>query len=45
MKPEKTEIIEQLKTVFDPEIPINIWDMGLVYNIDISDTKIIIDMD
>lgn len=44
MKPEKSEIIEQLKTVFDPEIPVNIWDMGLVYNIDISDTQIVIDM-
>lgn len=44
MKSEKSEIIEQLKTVFDPEIPVNIWDMGLVYNIDISDTQIVIDM-
>ncbi len=44
MKPEKSEIIEQLKTVFDPEIPVNIWDMGLVYSIDISDTQIVIDM-
>lgn len=44
MKPEKSEIIEQLKTVFDPEIPVNIWDMGLVYNIDVSDSQIVIDM-
>lgn len=44
MKLEKSEIIEQLKTVFDPEIPVNIWDMGLVYNIDVSDSQIVIDM-
>jgi len=32
-----TEIIEALKTVFDPEIPINVYDMGLIYNIDQSE--------
>ena len=26
-----------LKTVFDPEIPVNIYDLGLIYRIDISD--------
>lgn len=33
----KEDIIEALKTVFDPEIPINIYDMGLIYNIVISE--------
>lgn len=33
----KEDIIEALKTVFDPEIPINIYDMGLIYNICISE--------
>ena len=32
----KVEIIEKIKTVFDPEIPVNIYDLGLVYNIDID---------
>ena len=32
----KGEIIEKIKTVFDPEIPVNIYDLGLVYNIDID---------
>ena len=32
----KAEIIEKIKTVFDPEIPVNIYDLGLVYNIDID---------
>ena len=29
-----------MKTVFDPEIPVNIWDMGLVYDIAIDDNAI-----
>ncbi|MBR4573146.1 MAG: DUF59 domain-containing protein [Prevotella sp.] len=30
-------IIEVLKTVFDPEIPVNIYDLGLIYKIDLAD--------
>ncbi len=30
-------IIERLKEVYDPEIPVNIYDLGLVYNVDIGD--------
>lgn len=33
-----------LKTVFDPEIPVNIYDLGLIYKIDIEDSKCLIDM-
>ena len=29
-------IIEKLKDVYDPEIPVNIYDLGLVYNVDID---------
>lgn len=32
----KDEIIERLKAVYDPEISINIYDLGLIYDIDIS---------
>ena len=32
----KEKIIENLKKVYDPEIPVNIYDLGLVYTIDIS---------
>ena len=32
----KEEVLEVLKTIFDPEIPVNIVDLGLIYNVDIS---------
>ncbi|MDR3119395.1 MAG: iron-sulfur cluster assembly protein [Mediterranea sp.] len=31
------KIVEILKTVFDPEIPVNIYDLGLIYKIDVAD--------
>lgn len=30
-------IVKMLKTVFDPEIPVNIYDLGLIYKIDLDD--------
>ena len=30
-------IIEALKTVYDPEIPVNIYDLGLIYRIELMD--------
>lgn len=32
-------IIEKLKDVYDPEIPVNIYDLGLIYNVDVDDSK------
>lgn len=32
---EKT--VEMLKTVFDPEIPVNVYDLGLIYKIEVTD--------
>ena len=32
----ETKIIEAIRTVYDPEIPVNIHDLGLIYNIDIQ---------
>ena len=30
-------IVRELKTIFDPEIPVNIYDIGLIYEIDAND--------
>ena len=40
----KDIIIEALKSVYDPEIPVNIWDLGLIYDIAISDSDVVITM-
>jgi metal-sulfur cluster biosynthetic enzyme len=32
------QVIATLKQVFDPEIPIDVWNLGLIYNINISDS-------
>ncbi len=37
--------VEMLKTVFDPEIPVNVYDLGLIYKIDVKDNMdIYVDM-
>jgi metal-sulfur cluster biosynthetic enzyme len=28
------QVIEQLKTIYDPELPVNIYELGLIYNVD-----------
>ncbi|MFO1124222.1 MAG: SUF system Fe-S cluster assembly protein [Methylocystis sp.] len=33
------EVVAALKTVFDPEIPVNIYDLGLIYRIDVIDRR------
>lgn len=39
------KIVKMLKTVFDPEIPVNVYDLGLIYNIDVDDNwQVKIDM-
>jgi FeS assembly SUF system protein len=39
-------VIEVLRTVFDPEIPVNIYDLGLIYRIELNDaaTELTVDM-
>lgn len=39
------KIVKMLKTVFDPEIPVNIYDLGLIYRIDLDENGLLeIDM-
>ena len=33
----KDQVLEKLKDVFDPEIPVNVVDLGLIYGVEISD--------
>ncbi len=53
LKPSSTEhslynkIVEACKTVYDPEIPVNIYDLGLIYTVEISknnDAKILMSL-
>lgn len=39
------KIVEMIKTVYDPEIPVNIYDLGLIYRIELNeDNSVDIDM-
>lgn len=35
------EIVAALKTVYDPEIPADIYELGLIYSVDVSDERVI----
>jgi len=35
--PLKEDIIATLKTIYDPEIPVNIFDIGLIYEVNVGD--------
>ena len=39
------KIVDMLKTVFDPEIPVNVYDLGLIYKLDVAEEgEVSIDM-
>ena len=41
----KTKVIDEIKKIYDPEIPVNIFELGLIYKIEIiDDKKVNIDM-
>ncbi len=33
------EIVKMLRTVYDPEIPVNIYDLGLIYKVEVDDSQ------
>ena len=35
----KNKVIAEIKKIYDPEIPVNIYELGLIYKIEISDEK------
>ena len=41
----KSKVIEEIKKIYDPEIPVNIYELGLIYKIEVDDkNKVNIDM-
>ena len=41
----KSKVIEKIKKIYDPEIPVNIYELGLIYKIDVDEkNKVNIDM-
>tara|TARA_B100001758_G_C18021539_1_gene408313 strand:+ start:159 stop:545 length:387 start_codon:yes stop_codon:yes gene_type:complete len=40
----KEDVIVRLKTVMDPEIPVNLYDLGLIYSININNNNVMIEM-
>jgi FeS assembly SUF system protein len=41
----KTKVIDEIKKIYDPEIPVNIYELGLIYKIDVDEkNKVNVDM-
>ena len=38
------KVVEKLKTVYDPEIPVDIYELGLIYDVKIDGKKALLDM-
>ncbi len=37
---KKEKIVEKLKEIYDPEIPLSLWELGLIYNIEINERNV-----
>ena len=45
MSDTKEKIINEIKKIYDPEIPVNIYELGLIYKIEVeNDNKVLIEM-
>jgi len=40
----KEKIIEEIKKIYDPEIPVNIYELGLIYNVSVKDKNVSVKM-
>ena len=40
----KEKIIEEIKKIYDPEIPVNIYELGLIYNVSVKDKYVSVKM-
>ena len=38
---KKDQIIEEIRKIYDPEVPVNIYELGLIYDIQIKDEKFV----
>ena len=37
----EAEVLQALQTIFDPELPVNIFELGLIYGIDVDDDRVV----
>ena len=45
MEDLKDRIVKEIQTIYDPEIPVSIWELGLIYRLDVrEDGRVAIDM-
>ena len=42
--PTQEEVIKAIKQVYDPEIPVNVYDLGLIYQVDLDQNRINVQM-
>jgi FeS assembly SUF system protein len=40
----KEKVISEIKKIYDPEIPVNIYELGLIYDIDVKDKDVTVKM-
>ena len=40
----KEKVIKEIEKIYDPEIPVNIYELGLIYKIEIKSDKVVIEM-
>ena len=43
-KVTREQVIEALRQVYDPEIPVNVYDLGLIYHLDVEDGNVHVEM-